>query len=104
MMAALRSPPAPVLLPASLPPLPMAAAATQHGDSASAPTPPVSLKECCVCFIDIPAAERVVLVPCGHRSMCEECWRERLLPREPAARLCPICHTPAASAMRVFDT
>ena len=57
-----------------------------------------------MCFIDIPAAEQVVLVPCGHRCMCDECWRERLQPREPAVRLCPICHTQAAGAMRVFDT
>ena len=56
-----------------------------------------------MCFIDVPAAELVALVPCGHRCMCEECWRARLLPREPAARLCPICHTPASTAMRVFD-
>ena len=79
----------------SRPPLPMAAAAFTP--------PPPSLKECCVCLIDIPAAERVVLVPCGHRCLCDECWRERLQPREPAARLCPICHAPVATAVRMFD-
>jgi hypothetical protein len=42
-------------------------------------------------------------VPCGHRCMCEECWSERLLPREPAARLCPICGAPAVTAVRMFD-
>jgi hypothetical protein len=35
--------------------------------------------------------------------MCEQCWRERLLPREPAARLCPICGAQAATAVRMFD-
>ena len=107
LMEALRLPPAPVpsTPPMPLPPLPLAASTAQHGaSSAAAFTPPVaSLKECCVCFIDIPAAEQVVLVPCGHRCMCDECWRERLQPREPAVRLCPICHTPVLTAVRVFD-
>ena len=57
-----------------------------------------------MCLLDLPAAEQVVLVPCGHRCMCDECWRTQLLPREPAARLCPICDAPATMAMRVFDS
>ena len=61
------------------------------------------MKECCICLLDLPTAEQMALVPCGHRCMCEECWRTQLLPREPAARLCPICDAPAAMAMRVFD-
>ena len=56
-----------------------------------------------MCFLDMPAAEQMVLLPCGHRCMCEDCWRVRLLPREPAARLCPICDAPAATAIRIFD-
>ena len=55
-----------------------------------------------MCLADMPAVEQVVLAPCGHRCMCEGCWREQLLPRAPAARLCPICSTPAATAMRLF--
>ena len=55
-----------------------------------------------MCLLDMPAAARVVLVPCGHRSMCEACWREQLLPREPSARLCPVCCAPAAAAVRLF--
>ena len=99
LTAALRSPTPALPTPPVLPTAP-----SQHGVSAAVLSPQVSsLKECCVCFIDVPAAELVALVPCGHRCMCEACWRERLLPREPATRLCPICHAPAAAAMRVFD-
>ena len=54
-----------------------------------------------MCLVDMPAAEQMVLVPCGHRCMCEECWREQLLPREQAARLCPICSVPAVTAVRL---
>ena len=60
-------------------------------------------KECCVCLTDMPAAEQMVLAPCGHRCMCEDCWRDKLLPREPAARLCPICGVAALMALRMFD-
>ena len=67
------------------------------------PPPPPRMKECCVCLLDMPAAEQVVLGPCGHRCMCEECWHTQLLPRAPAARLCPICDAPVAMAMRLFD-
>ena len=55
------------------------------------PPPPPPMKECCVCLLDMPATEQMVLAPCGHRCMCEACWRTQLLPRTPAARLCPIC-------------
>ena len=64
------------------------------------------MKECCVCLLDMPAAEQMVMVPCGHRCMCEDCWLEQLAPREPAARLCPICGAGVAMAARmagVFD-
>ena len=61
------------------------------------------MKECCVCLLDMPAAQQLVLAPCGHRCICEECWRAHLLPREPAARLCPFCDTPVLAAMRMFD-
>ena len=74
--------------------------------AAAAPPPPL-MKECCVCMLDMHAAEQMVLVPCGHRCMCEECWRAQLLPRDPAARLCPFCGVPVAAAVRlvanVFD-
>jgi hypothetical protein len=71
---------------ASLPPLP-------------APTVPAATKECCVCLSDLPAAELLAVVPCGHHCLCADCW-ESLGP--PAARRCPICNAPAAMAMRVF--
>ena len=56
-----------------------------------------------MCLLDMSAAEQMVLAPCGHRCMCEECWRVHFLPRAPAAWLCPLCDAPAAMAMRVFD-
>ena len=91
--------------PAAAPPLPPPPAAAVPAPPPPPPPPP--LKECCVCLLDMPAAEQMVLGPCGHRCMCEECWRTQLLPREPAARLCPICDAPVAMAMRlvanVFD-
>ena len=67
------------------------AAVSAAPSTAAPPQPPRLMKECCVCMLDMPAVEQVVLTPCGHRCMCEACWREQLLPREPAARLCPIC-------------
>ena len=62
------------------------------------------MKACCVCLLDMPAAEQMVLAPCGHRCMCEPCWREQLLPRAPAARLCPICDARVEWAVRLDGT
>jgi hypothetical protein len=64
------------------------------------PPPPAStaMKECCVCMSDMPAADLLVVVPCGHRCLCPDCW-EMLEP--PAARRCPVCSAPAATAVRL---
>ena len=60
-----------------------------------------------MCLLDMPAAEQMVLVPCGHRCMCEDCWHTQLAPRAPTARLCPLCDARVATAVRlvagVFD-
>ena len=64
-----------------------------------AATMPAAMRECCVCLGDVPAAELLAVVPCGHQSICADCW-ESLGP--PAARRCPICSAPAVMAMRVF--
>ena len=64
----------------------------------------ISMSECCVCLKDVLAAELVALVPCGHRCVCEECWRVKLLPRKSTTRQCPICCATVVSAIRVFDT
>ena len=59
-----------------------------------------------MCWLDLLTAEQMVLGPCGHRCMCEACWRTQLLPREPTARLCPICDARVEWAGRiagVFD-
>ena len=68
-----------------------------------APPTPAQLKECCVCLADVPSAALLVVVPCGHRCVCDECWRKLQRPAEPAAQRCPICSAPAAMAMRVFE-
>jgi hypothetical protein len=83
----------------------MAAAVSHHGASSAAALAPQSapMKECCVCFIDMPATELVALVPCGHRCMCEGFWRTQLLPRVLAARLCPFCGTSVSTAVQMFD-
>lgn len=78
-----------------------AAAAAAAAAAARPPQPQSQLKECCVCFIDMPAAEQMVFAPCGHRCICEDCWRDKLLPTP--GRLCPICDAPVAMAVRVFD-
>ena len=88
--------------PAAPPPSPPPPDAAAASAPLPPPPPPLLMKECCVCLLDMPAAEQMVLAPCGHRCMCEACWRERLLPREPAARLCPICDAPVAMAMQMF--
>jgi hypothetical protein len=57
------------------------------------------MKECCVCFGDVLAVELLVISPCGHWCLCEECWESLGLP---TARRCPICSAPASTAVRVF--
>ena len=64
-----------------------------------APAMPAVLKECCVCLSDLPVAELLAIVPCGHHCLCADCWQSL---EPPTARRCPICSAPAAMAMRVF--
>jgi ankyrin repeat protein len=68
--------------------------------AADSPLPAPVLKECCVCLSDMPAAELLVVAPCGHRCLCDGCW-QNLQPT--SARRCPICSAPAVMAMRVFE-
>ena len=82
-------------------PLPPEAAPTPTPAAPPPPPPaPTATRECCVCLGDVPAADLLVIGPCGHRCLCHDCW-ESLGP--PAARRCPICSAPAAMAMRVFE-
>jgi hypothetical protein len=89
--------PAEALPPIDTAPSPAAAASLPPPP---APAMPVVMKECCVCLSDMPMAELLVVAPCGHRCLCDECW-QNLQP--PSARRCPICNTPAAMAMRVYE-
>ncbi len=58
------------------------------------------MRECCICFGELPAADVVALVPCGHRCVCEPCAAALLRSNK---RLCPYCEVPAASWLRVYD-
>jgi ankyrin repeat protein len=76
--------------------------AVHHRPVAAAETSPPSpvLKECCVCLSDLPSAALLVVVPCGHRCLCSDCWQQL---QPPAARRCPMCSSPATTAVRVFE-
>jgi hypothetical protein len=67
----------------------------------AAPPPPV-LKECCVCLFDMPAADLLLIFPCGHRCICGACVA-MLEAQPPAARRCPKCREPLLKAVRVFE-
>jgi hypothetical protein len=80
-------------------PLPAPAAA-----AAPPPEAPLSraLKECCVCLYDVAVEELWLLLPCGHRCVCEPCAAQLMQP-PPEARKCPKCRTQLSSTMRVFE-
>jgi len=46
------------------------------------------------CVICCERAPAVVLQPCGHVCLCQECV--------PAVQICPMCRTPVAGSMRVY--
>ena len=77
-------------------------AADQRLAAPEAPLSPPSslLKECCVCLSDLPTSELLVVAPCGHRCLCQNCWQSL---EPPAARRCPICSVLATAAMRVYE-
>jgi hypothetical protein len=97
--AAAALPPPDSLLPPDAEPAPTPAAPLSPPPPPAAMMP-AAMSECCVCLSDMPAAQLLVVVPCGHRCLCPHCW-EQLEP--PTARRCPICNAPAVMAMRVFD-
>jgi hypothetical protein len=66
------------------------------------PAPPV-MKECCVCFLDVPLDDMLLLYPCSHRCVCEACAAALQAIEAPAARLCPKCRKAVLGASRVFD-
>jgi hypothetical protein len=86
--AGVAAPEAPVAPPPAAPPPPP-------------PLPPV--KECCVCFLDVPLDDMLALMPCLHRCVCEACAAALLATEPPSERLCPKCRKPATGAARVFD-
>ena len=60
------------------------------------------MKECCICFLDVQLEELLLLYPCAHRCVCEEC-ADALMLRPAARRLCPKCRKGVGGASRVFD-
>jgi hypothetical protein len=83
------------------PPLPLPPSAAAAPAAASPPAP--VMRECCICFLDVLAADVRVLYPCGHRCLCGG-FATALLARPPGRRACPICSKEALGAMVVFDT
>jgi hypothetical protein len=70
---------------------------------APAPPPPPPLeKECCICFTPTLVTELRLLLPCGHRCLCEQCAGV-LMAKPAATRKCPLCDEAVTGVMRVFD-
>jgi hypothetical protein len=57
------------------------------------------MKACCVCLTDIAAEEMWLLLPCGHRCVCEGCAAALLS----TTRKCPKCRVRLERTMRVFE-
>jgi hypothetical protein len=85
----------------ALPP-PPAAAAVLPVPPPPPPPAPVT-KECVVCLDDVAQAELRLLLPCGHRCVCERCADALLARQPPSARTCPLCVAAMTLAMRIFD-
>jgi hypothetical protein len=67
------------------------------------PPPPPTMRECCVCFADVPPEDLLLLWPCAHRCVCQAC-ADALLATQPAAeRRCPKCRVRVRAASRVFE-
>jgi hypothetical protein len=64
--------------------------------------PPPELLECCVCFEDVTLEELLLLYPCGHRCVCQEC-ADALVAIQPVTRCCPKCRKGVIGATRVFN-
>jgi hypothetical protein len=60
-------------------------------------------KECVVCLDDVAQAELRLLLPCGHRCVCEPCADALLARQPPSARTCPLCVAGVTHTMRIFD-
>lgn len=56
-----------------------------------------SQPECCICLEPFNLSDLLVLAPCGHRCICQNC-AYAVKDKE-----CPLCRTPVTSVMKVFD-
>lgn len=57
------------------------------------PIPPLSEKECCICFEKI--TEKHALVPCGHTTICKDC--------STTLNKCPLCTQEITTVIKIFD-
>lgn len=55
--------------------------------------------ECVICMTN---QRTHVLVPCGHRCVCEECAARLLSSAVPLHRLCPTCRTPLTDVIKLY--
>ena len=56
-----------------------------------------SQPECCICLEPFNLSDLLVLAPCGHRCICQNCVYAV------KDKVCPLCRTPVTSVMKVFD-
>ena len=56
-----------------------------------------SQPECCICLEPFNLSDLLVLAPCGHRCICQNCVYAV------KDEVCPLCRTPVTSVMKVFD-
>ena len=55
--------------------------------------------ECEVCF---ERYKNIVLLPCGHVSMCDHCWRRMECDRTGRRGLCPVCMSDVDAVTYVY--
>ncbi len=78
----------------STPPPPLALRSAPPAEPAP---PPLDSTNCVVCFDDIRSH---ILIPCGHRCVCETCLRQLQAQQD---NLCPICRQTFTFATRVLN-
>ena len=94
-----------LMLKAGAPAAAQAAPPTMLFAPAAPPSPPPPLpsraiKECVICWADVPIDELLLLWPCAHRCLCSACADDLLACSAPR---CPKCRVAVAGASRVYE-